>query len=115
LIEVTISVVIATVLMLATAAAFSENLQAVEHAERVGDATLFLETILEDVSAVNYGNLLALDGNQLFDGSTLSASNFTVDLTVFQVEVGLLQVNAALTDLRRGRVLTRTSSLRASR
>lgn len=115
LVEVSVSVVIATVMMLATAATFSENLQALENAERVSEAGLFLETVLEDVSAVAYDDLLALDGDQVFDGETLGAPNFTVDLTVFQAQLDLMQVVAVLSDRRSGREVARTSVLRARR
>ncbi len=115
LVELSVSVVVATVLMLATATAFSKNLQAVGYSERMSDGALFLESTFEDVSAVAYDDLLALDGNQLLDGPTLARSNFTVDLTVFEAEVGLCQITAVLSDLRSGREMARTNVLRASR
>lgn len=115
LVEVSVSVVIVVALVLASAATFGENIQAVDQAARTSDAALFLETTMQNVAAVDHADLLALDGNQLFDGETLARSNFTIDLEVTTVAVGLLQVTASLRDLRRGTELTRASVLRAAR
>ncbi|MDA1263958.1 MAG: hypothetical protein O2816_02630 [Planctomycetota bacterium] len=114
LIEVTISLVVATVMLLGTAAAFSENIQTVDQAERLADGALFLETTLESLSAVPYSDLLALDGNQVFDGETFARSNFTVNVTVFAAEVGLLQISAALIDRRTNRQIGRAHALRCA-
>ena len=101
--------------LLASTAAFASSLRAVETARRLDQGTLFLETILEDLSAQPYANLLALNGNQFFNEATLANSPFTVDLTVFLAQVDLLQVEALLTDTRSNRVVGRVTVLRSRR
>lgn len=115
LIEVVIAMTIMTTALLSSTAAFSSSLHAVENARRLDQGTVFLETIMEDLSAQPYANLLALNGNQFFNGTTLAASPFTVDLTVFLSQVDLLQVEALLTDTRSNRVVGRVTVLRSRR
>ncbi len=114
LLEVSLSMSIVAVVLLGTAAAFSSNLFVVDQAKRMTGGTLLLETVMEDLSAQNFGNLLVMNGNQFFDGADAASSEYSVDLTVFQAQVNLLQVNAVLTDLRTGREVGRVTSLRSA-
>ena len=115
LIEVTIAMTIMATALMSSTAAFTSSLSAVESARRLDQGTLFLETVLEDLSAQPYANLLALNGNQIFDGATLADSAFTVNLTIFLAQVDLLQVDALLTDRRTNRVVGRITVLRSRR
>jgi prepilin-type N-terminal cleavage/methylation domain-containing protein len=112
LLEVVISSAILSVSLLAATAAFSSNRLAVNQAKRLTTGTIFLETVMEDVTAQDYDNLLALNGNRILDGPALARSEFAVDLTVFNTAVDLIQVTAALTDLDSGRELGRVATMR---
>lgn len=115
LIEVAISTVIATILVLATAAVFSENMQVVERSRGMTGGASFLGTTLESVSAQSYDNLLTLNGTRLFENTDADDSAYAVDLTTFLVEVGLVQVEAELVDLKSDRVVGRVLCQRADR
>ena len=114
-VELTISMMIVVTFLMATAGAFSTSMKTTEQARRTTSAAVFLETTMEDLSAQPYENLLALNGNQIFDVTDATDSNYRIDLTVFLAEVNLLQVRAVVTDLRRGREIGRLTSLRANR
>ena len=115
LLEVSIALLIVCSVLMASASAFLTNISAVSSAQRRSRATLFLETVLEDLSAQDYDNLAAFDGNQVFDQATLARSNYTVDLTVFLAAVDLMQVRAVLTDRRTNLEVGRVTTLRSRR
>jgi prepilin-type N-terminal cleavage/methylation domain-containing protein len=115
LLEVSIALLIVCSVLTASASAFLTNISAVSSAQRRSRATLFLETVLEDLSAQDYDNLAAFDGNQVFDQATLARSNYTVDLTVFLAAVDLMQVRAVLTDRRTNLEVGRVTTLRSRR
>lgn len=101
--------------LLASASAFSGTLRATSQSARMTQAAVFLESTLENVGAQNYDNLLAFDGNQVFDGLGAGNSEFRVDLSVFLSQVDLIQIQATLTDLDTGRVVGRVTTLRSNR
>ncbi|MEZ6014252.1 MAG: prepilin-type N-terminal cleavage/methylation domain-containing protein [Planctomycetota bacterium] len=105
LIEVMIASVVVTILILGAAAAFSETVGGANAARRMTSGVLYLETISENISAQPAANLLALDGNQLFDGTDATNSQYRVDVTVFEAETQLAQVELALFDLATNRQL----------
>lgn len=113
LIEVTIGLVLITIAFLAAANVFSSSLAATGQAARLATGSDFLETTMEEVGAQPYANLLSLDGSRLYDDTDANHSNFAVDLSVFQAEIGLLQIRTALVDLRTGRELTRMTTQRS--
>ena len=115
LLEVSIALLIVCSVLMASAGAFLNNISAVSSAKRRSRATLFLETVLEDLSAQDYDNLPAFDGNQIFDQATLARSNYTVDLDVFLAAVDLLQIRAVLTDRRANLEVGRVTTLRSRR
>jgi Tfp pilus assembly protein PilV len=115
LVEVTIAIAVLVTGLMATARALASSITAVNEAQRTNRAAMFLETVMEDVVAQPYANLLALDGNQLTDATTADTSNFRVGMTVFQAAADLIQVDAVLTDLRSGREVGRVTTLRARR
>lgn len=112
LLEVVISSVVLSIALMAASAAFSSDLIATEKAKRITTGAVFLNTVTEDVLAQDFDNLLALNGNQIFDGATLAASEYRVDLTVFLADLDLMQVQAALIDLQSNRELGRVGALR---
>lgn len=114
-IEVSISMMIVATFMLASAGAFTSSIKSTEFSRRTTSAAVFLETTMEDVSAQAYPNLLTLNGNQIFDVTDANDSNYRVDLTVFTVELNLIQVRAVVTDLQRGREVGRLSAQRSDR
>jgi prepilin-type N-terminal cleavage/methylation domain-containing protein len=115
LIEVTISAVVVAIVMMASVAAFSGNLRAVDESRKLSDAATFLRTTMENVSAQPYVNLLALDGTDVFENTDEGDSNFRIGLTAFLAEVDLVQVEARVIDNATGHVLGTTALLRSSR
>jgi len=115
LIEVTIGMVIVATILMASAGAFTRSLNATDQARRTTRAAIFLETAMEDISAQDYRNLLVLNGNQIFDRTDASDSDYSIALTVFLVEIDLLQIQAVVTDVRTNDVMGRLSMLRSRR
>lgn len=114
-IEVTIAVSVACTVLLATAGAFASSLTAVHSSQRTSQATVFLETVMEDLSAQTYDNLPAFNGNRIYDQGTANRSNYAVDLTVFLASIDLQQVRARLVDLRTNREIGRLTTFRSRR
>lgn len=115
LVEVTIALAILFTGLMATARTLASSVTVVNDAKRMNQAAVFLETVMEDVAAQPYANLLALDGNHITDGANAASSSYAADLAVFQAAADLIQVEAQLTDLRSGRELGRVTTLRARR
>lgn len=115
LLEVTIAMSVILTILLASAGAFGSSISAVNSARRTSRASLFLETVMEDVAAQSYANLLAFNGNHVYDQATQAASEFEVELTVTQATVGMRRVDAIVTDLRNDREVGRVATLRAER
>lgn len=115
LVEISVAIVVASALLLASAGAFSSSLSAVSQAERTQTGALFLETTMEDVSAQPYENLLALHGNRVFSNTNADDSAHIVELSVFQAQVGLLQLSASLIDTRTDLEIGRVTMLRSTR
>ena len=105
LVEVMMASVVVTILVLGAAAAFSESIGGANAAKRLTSGVLYLETVAENLGAQPTANLLGLDGTSLFDGPDAARSEYRVDLTVFEAELGLLQVELALFELQTGRRL----------
>lgn len=115
LLEITIAMAVVMTVMLGAAGAFGSSVRAVSAARKTTRASVFLETVMEDLSAQAYGDLQAFDGNRLYEGANQATSAFAVDLSVTQVAVGLRRVDAIITDLQTGRELGHVASLRAER
>jgi hypothetical protein len=115
IVEVTIALAIATTVLSAASVAILSNFSAVRTADGLSSGALFLETVLEDLSAQAYDDLLAFHGNVIFDQENEEHARFSVTLSVFESEVGLLQIGAVLTDLGRDRELGRVVTFRSSR
>jgi len=115
LIEIAISIAVVATIFLVTASAFTSTLRVTEQAHRTTAASIFLEGTLESITTQPYANLLSMNGNQVFDKTNAADSNYRTDITVFLVDVNLLQITAVLTDLRTGRLLGRVNTLRSNR
>lgn len=115
LLEVTIALTIVATVLMVSVGAFGSSIKAVNSAQRRSRATVFLQTIMEDVSAQPYDNLLAFNGNRFMDQATAARSNYAVDLSVFVVSLDLEQVQGVLTDLRTNREIGRVTTLRSRR
>jgi hypothetical protein len=105
---------VATMALVASAGAFAGSVKSVQASRQLTEAAVFAETIIEDVAAQEYANLLLLDGNVLIDGADAASSQFEAELTVFQAAVGLIQVRVVVTDARTGRELGRVTTVRSS-
>jgi len=114
-IEVVVALTLVSGVMLGASAGFSGSLAAVDRARSLHDARTHLASVLEDVAAQPYDNLLALDGNQVQSGATVASSAFVTDLTVFQAQVDLLQIRAVVRDRRTGQQLASITTLRSRR
>lgn len=115
LLEVTIAMSIVAVVMLAAAAGFARNLSAVEQARTTTDAAIFLDSVVENVEAQPYDDLLSLNGNRIFSGTGAADSRYAVDLAVFLADVDLLQIGAVLVELPSERQLGRVTWQRTRR
>lgn len=113
MLEVALGVFIVAVLLLATTMTLSANLKSTFNAREMTSGALFLETIMEDVTAQPFDNLLTLNGDVYFDVTEADDSRFAVGMTVFPAGVNLVQVRAVLTDLRTGAEVGRVSTLRS--
>jgi len=113
IVEVMIAAGIATVLLMATAATFFGNMKAVGTAKSITSGSIFLESVQENISAQPYANLLALNGNSVFNNGAADGSDFRVDITTFQSGVGLIQIRVALMDLQGNRELGRLVTVRS--
>jgi hypothetical protein len=113
MVEVMIAAGIACVLLLATAATFFGNMKAVGTAKSITSGGIFLESVQENISAQPYQNLLALNGNSIFDNGGVNGSQFRADITTFQSGIGLIQIRIALLDLQTNRELGRLVTVRS--
>lgn len=113
--EVTIALLVVSTVLVSLTGAFLTSAQAVRTAKGTSRGAIFLQTVMEDLAAQPYSALLAFNGNRIYDHADQQHSNWSVDLAVFQSAVGLEQVDATLTDLRTGRIITRVSTLRSQR
>lgn len=115
IVEVTIALAIVTTVLTASAGAFLSNISTARTAQSISRATVFLETVMQDLSAQAYEDLPAFNGDRVFDDATEAASDYSVRLAVFEAGVGLLQVQAVLTDLGTDRELGRLTTFRCAR
>ena len=114
-IEVTIALTIVCTILVAAAGGFWTSISAVKTAQKTSRATVFLETVMEDLSAQPYDSLLAFNGNRIYDQAAAANASYSVDLTVFLAAVDLEQIQAILTDLRTNREVARLTTLRSRR
>lgn len=115
LLELSIAMAVLAVVLSGVAMGLGASLKAVEGARRVTGGTAYLESVMQNVAAQPYANLLPMNGNQFFDQPLPANSNFRVDLTVFNVDIDLVQIDAQLVDLRSGRPVGTVTTQRCSR
>lgn len=115
IIEVMVSSFIVAILFLAMTGAFSSNLMSMTVSKKMTQASMFLETTMESLSAQDYDSLLTMNGNRFFDQVTAAGSNYAVDLAVFTTGIELLQIRASLVDLRNNQEMARVITHRSRR
>ncbi|MBL4770543.1 MAG: hypothetical protein JKY61_05260 [Planctomycetes bacterium] len=113
LVEVMIAAGIASVLLMATAATFFGNMKAVGTAKSITSGTIFLESVQENLAAQPYQNLLAINGNSVFNDGVEDGSEYRADITSFQSGIGLIQISVTLVDLRSNVQLGRLVTVRS--
>jgi len=113
LLEVSVAALIVATIMIVSQAAFVSSFSATRQSRDVRRATLLLDTVLEDLAAQPYQNLLALNGNVVRDGETLASSSFEVAIQTFQAEVDLVQVRATVSSIADGREIGRVVTVRS--
>ena len=115
LVEVTISAAVIAVLAMAASAAFVGSMRGVNEASKMAEAAVFLDTTFENISTQPYDNLLALNGNRIFDGTDATDSKYAIDLATFVSQVDLIQIDGRIVDLATDRELGRSTALRSKR
>ncbi|MBK7642576.1 MAG: hypothetical protein IPJ19_05925 [Planctomycetes bacterium] len=113
--EVTIALLIVSTVLVSLTGAFLTSAKAVHIANGTSRGTVFLQSVMEDLSAQPFDALPSFNGNHIYDQPTAQRSTWSVDLAVFPVGVDLEQVDATLTALHGGRVISRVSTLRSRR
>ncbi len=113
LVEVTIAAGIAAVLLMATAATFFGNMKTIGTAKSITRGAIFLESVQENISAQPYQNLLALNGNLIFDQDVADSSQYRADITTFQSGIGIIQISISLVDLQSNVVIGRLATVRS--
>ena len=101
------------VLLLATALALGENVDATQTSKDLMSGAVFLESVGEDLASLNGAELLAMNGQSVFDSADPARAGFQCVITVFQSTVSLLQVELRLVDLEAGRDVATVHTLRA--
>jgi len=115
IVEVTIALAIVATVLAGASGALLSNFASVRTADGLSSGAVFLESVLENLAAQSYDDLLAFDGDRLFDGESAARSRYTIDLSVFESEVDLLQIGAVLRERESGRELGRVTTLRSAR
>jgi len=113
--EVMVSSFIVALLFLAISTSFSTSLLSSSKSKIMTEASVFLETVMENLAAQGYDNLLAMNGNRFFDNANANAANYAVDLIVFSADISLLQMRASLIDLRTNQELAAIVTHRSTR
>ena len=113
IVEVVIASGIVSVLLLASAAAMGESVEATEMSKRLGRGAIFLESVQEDLSTLNAADLLAMNGQLVYSHDDWNTARYRAELTVFPAAVGLLQVELALVDQVSGREVATVHTMRA--
>lgn len=115
LIEVTVACSVVATVLLAAASGFTGSLKSVGQSKSISRASVYLESVMEDLSALDYDALLAKNGAQYFDHTNALDSKFSVSLVVFPAQLDLLQLRATLTDLQTGDTLGTLTTQRSRR
>ncbi len=113
LVEVMIAATITAILLMATAATFFGNMKAVGTAKSITSGTIFLESVQENIEAQPYQNLLALNGNLVFDEDDAASSLYRAEITTFQSGIGIIQISVSLVNIRSNIVLGRLVTVRS--
>lgn len=112
-VELTIASGIVAVLMLASAAAMGEGMEASALSRQLSAGALFLETVEEDLASIETENLPAMNGQVVYSTDALAESPFRCEITVFQAATDLYQVELALVEQRTARTIATVHGMRA--
>ena len=115
MLEVTLALFMASVVLMASAGAFISNVETTGSAQRQSRGALFLERVMEDLAAQDYDDLLGFDGAAVVDGATPQASSFDANVRAFVAATDLIQVEVGLVDRESGREIGRATTLRSRR
>jgi len=113
--EVTIAIAIVSMILLSSGSALIGSLHGARQARETSTASVFLQTVMEDLSAQPWANLPTFNGDQIYDQPTPARSRYRVDLSVFTTSVDLLQIRAIVRDTRTNRELGRLTTLKERR
>ncbi len=113
--EVAISTAIIGTTLVATTGSFLSSISATSHAKHQSEAMVFMQTVMEDLSAQPFANLAAFNGDRVFNNGTEARSRMVADITVFAAAAGLQQVTVVVRDLNIGTEYGRVATLRADR
>jgi prepilin-type N-terminal cleavage/methylation domain-containing protein len=113
LLEVAVAALIVASIMIVSQAAFVSSFSATQRSRDVRRAALLLDTVMEDVAAQPYQNLLALNGNVVTDGETAASSRFEVEIETFLAEIDMIQVRATVRDIEDDVEIGRVVALRS--
>ncbi|MBK7875837.1 MAG: hypothetical protein IPJ77_08805 [Planctomycetes bacterium] len=98
--EVAIAIAIVSAILLGSASAFLGAMRGTREARSTSRAGVYLASVMEDLAARPYADLLAMDGAQLYEQGTAARSDYLVDLSVFPAAVDLLQMRAIVRETR---------------
>lgn len=115
LLEITIAMSVIVTVLIASAGAFGSSVKTVNSARLTSRASVFVETVMEDLSAQDYDNLLTFNGNDVFDNATAARSELGARITVTQAAVGIRRIDVIVRELRTNQVLGRVATLRVDR
>jgi len=113
--EVVIAVLILSLVLVTLTNSFLTKPQVSHTGSETSRPALFLQSVMEDLAKQPYDALPRFNGNRILDQDTQQRSNWSLNLSVFQAGVDLLQVDATLVDLHSSRVLANLSTLRSRR
>ena len=91
-----------------------ENVESSNAAKRMTSGAVFLESVQEDLAALNASGLLAMNGQAVYDIDDWQNAAFQCDITVFNVSTSLLQVELTLIDRATTRPLATVHTLRST-
>lgn len=114
LVELVIASGVIAVLLLASAAAMGENVDSTNHSRTLAHGAVFLESVQEDLAALDAAALLAMNGQSVYSNAAdWGDARYRVDITVFTAAVELLQIELRLVDQVRGNATASVHTMRA--
>lgn len=113
MVELVIAAGIMAILLLASAGAMGESVDSTRMSRELTQGALFLESVQEDLTAVEPGDLLSMNGQQIFATEPRADAKYRIDITTFMAAINLVQIRLSLVDQATGRRVAAVNSLRA--